>query len=132
MKITRVLPVLFLFLPILPSLAQESQRAIQPDTIYVGADGKFEADPDTAVIQFNIGAQEAVLKDAYARAQKATEQVRQTLTTNGINPKEAQISSFQVAPMYDWKNPKRKLVGYRVSSSISVKLKDFSKIGPIA
>jgi len=132
MKITRVLPVLFLFLPILPSLAQESQRAIQPDTIYVGADGKFEADPDTAVVQFNIGAQEAVLKDAYARAQKATEQVRQTLMTNGINPKEAQISSFQVAPMYDWKNPKRKLVCYRVSSSISVKLKDFSKIGPIA
>ena len=64
MKITRVLPVLFLFFPILPSLAQESQRAIQPDTIYVGADGKFEADPDTAVIQFNIGAQEPVLKDA--------------------------------------------------------------------
>ena len=132
MKITRVLPVLFLFLPILPAIAQEPQRSIQPDTIYVGADGKFEADPDTAVIQFNIGAQEALLKDAYARAQKASEQIRQTLTANGINPKEAQISSFQVAPVYDWKNPKRKLIAYRVSSSITVKLKDFSKIGPIA
>jgi uncharacterized protein YggE len=132
MRFTRILPFCLLLLAAGPAVCQEAQRPIQPDTIYVGADGKFESDPDTALIQFNIGAQEAVLKDAYARAQKASEQIRQTLKANGIDPKEAQISSFQVDPMYDWKNPKRKLVGYRVGSSISVKLKDFSKIGPIA
>ncbi len=132
MPSTRILPVLALFLLAGTAIGQEPQRTIQPDTIYVGADGKFEADPDTAIVQFNIGAQEPVLKDAYARAQKAAEQIRQTLKTNGIDRKEAQISSFQVTPQYDWKNPKRKLVGYRVGSSITVKLKDFSKIGPIA
>lgn len=132
MRPTRFLPVLFLFLLAGTAVCQDGQRAIQPDTIYVGADGKYEADPDTALIQFNIGAQETVLKDAYARAQKAAEQIRETLKSNGIDPKEAQISSYQVSPQYDWKNPKRKLVGYRVSSSITVKLKDFSKIGPIA
>lgn len=132
MQPTRILPVFSLFLLAGIALCQEPQRSIQPDTIYVGADGEYEADPDTAVVSFNIGAQEPVLKDAYARAQKASEQIRQTLKSNGIDPKEAQISSFQVTPQYDWKNPKRKLVGYRVSSSISVKLKDFTKIGPIA
>ena len=34
-------------------------------------------------------------------------------------------------PVYDYKNPKRKLVGYRVDSNITLKLKDFCKIGPI-
>lgn len=114
------------------ALGQETPRDFQSNTVYVGADGKFEAVPDTAVINFNIGAQEPVLKDAYARAQRAAEQIRQTLTANGIDPKEAQISSFQVAPVYDWKNPKRKLIAYQVSSSITVKVKDFSKVGPIA
>ena len=132
MRLNRILPALTLFFLAGVALSQEPQRVIQPDTIYVGADGKYEADPDTAVVSFNIGAQEAVLKDAYTRAQKATEQIRQTLKANGIDPKEAQISNFQVDPQYDWKNPKRKLIGYRVSSSISVKLKDFSKIGAIA
>ena len=33
--------------------------------------------------------------------------------------------------MYDYKTPKRKLAGYRVSASVSVKLKDFAKIPPI-
>src|SRR4029078_9847717 len=132
MRQPRILPVLSLFLLVGIASSQEPQRTIQPDTIYVGADAKYEADPDTAVVQFNIGAQENALKDAYARAQKATEQIRQTLKANGIDPKEAQISSFQVAPVYDWKSPKQKLIGYRVSSSITVKLRDFSKIGPIA
>jgi uncharacterized protein YggE len=132
MKLSRVLPVLLLVLPAMCAFAQEAPGTFQPNTVFVGADGKFEADPDTAVINFNIGAQEPVLKDAYARAQKAAEQIRQTLTANGIDPKEAQISSFQVAPVYDWKNPKKKLVAYQVNSSITVKVKDFSKVGPIA
>ena len=132
MKSLRILLLVLSILPLSSAFAQEMPRTFQPNTIYVGADGKFEADPDTAVINFNIGVQEPVLKDAYARAQRAAEQVRQTLSANGIDPKEAQISSFQVAHIYDWKNPKRKLVAYQVSSSISVKVRDFSKIGPIA
>lgn len=132
MKLSRILPVVLVILPAMYALAQETPRSFEPNTVCVGADGKFEADPDTAVINFNIGAQEPVLKDAYARAQKAADQIRQTLTANGINPKEAQISSFQVAPVYDWKNPKRKLIAYQVSSSITVKVRDFSKVGPIA
>jgi len=32
--------------------------AAQPNSVFVGADGKFEANPDTALIQFNISAQE--------------------------------------------------------------------------
>ncbi len=132
MKLSRILPFFLFILMALSVLAQEMPRTFQPDTIYVGADGKFEASPDTAVINFNIGAQEPVLKDAYTRAQKAADQIRQTLTANGIDPKEARISSFQVAPVYDWKNPKRKLIAYQVGSSITVKVKDFSKVGPIA
>jgi uncharacterized protein YggE len=33
--------------------------------------------------------------------------------------------------MYDWKNPKHKVVGYRVSTNLTLKLRDFAKIGGI-
>lgn len=132
MKLSRILPVLLLTLASLPVLGQELPRTFEPNTIYVGADGKFEADPDTAVVTFNIGAQEKQLKDAYARAKRAAEQIRDILKTNGIDPKEAQISGFQVSPIYDWKSAgKRKAVAYRVSSSVTIKLKDFDKVAPI-
>jgi len=112
--------------------AQEHPTAtVQPNTLYVGADGKYEAEPDTALIQFNIAAQEQNSKDAYDRASRAAEQVRQLLKADGIDPKSAQLSSFEFQPVYDYRDPKRKLVGYRVSSNVSVKIKDFAKIGPI-
>ena len=51
----------------------------QPNSVFVGADGKFEANPDTAVMQFNISAQEATSREAYDHASKSAEQVRQIL-----------------------------------------------------
>jgi uncharacterized protein YggE len=105
--------------------------AAQPNSIFVGADGKFEANPDTAVMQFNISAQEATSREAYDHASKSAEQVRQIMRSNGIDPKSAEISSFSLQPVYDYKTPKRKLVGYRVNANVSLKLKDFSKIAPI-
>ena len=102
-----------------------------PNSIYVGADGKFESAPDTAVIQFNISVQEDSAQAAYERASKDTEHVRQVLHANGIEPKAAHIGFLSVQPMYDWKNPKQKVIGYRVTTDVTLKLKDFSKIGPI-
>jgi uncharacterized protein len=116
-----------------PLAAQDrSSSAPQPNTVWVGADGKFESEPDTALVQFHISAQEPKLPDANQRATQAAEQVRQLLRANGIDPKDAQVGRFGVQPVYDYKDPKRKLVGYRVETDISVKLKDFSKVGPIA
>ena len=112
-------------------IAQDRQVNLIPNTVWVGADGKYEAEPDTALVQFNISAQEDNLQAAYARATKAAEQVRQLLRTNGLDPKQAQVGMFAVEPVYDYKNPKRKLVGYRVDTNISIKIKDFTKIGPI-
>ena len=115
-----------------PATAQEQSSKVIPNAVWVGADGKFESDPDTALVQFGVSAQEEKLQDANQKATQAAEQIRQLLRTNGLDPKEAQISRFATQPVYDYKNPKRKLVGYRVDANISIKLKDFSKIGPIA
>jgi len=122
------------FLLLVGSVATTQDRptiTAQPNTVFVGADGKFEANPDTAVMQFNISAQEATSHEAYERASKAAEQVRQILRSNGIEPKSAEIGYFSLQPIYDFKTAKRKLVGYRVNATVSLKLKDFSKIAPI-
>jgi uncharacterized protein YggE len=104
----------------------------QPNTVYVSADGKFEANPDTAVVQFNISAQKNKSREAYDRASQAAEQVRQILRSNGIDPKEAQIGTFSIQPVYDYSNAKQKLIGYRVNADVTLKLKDFAKVAPVA
>jgi len=103
----------------------------QANTVYVSAEGKYEAQPDTALLQFNISAQEDSSKAAYEHASKNADQFRQILRAVGVDPKSAEIGYLSVEPVYDWKQPKRKLVGYRVNASTTLKLKDFNKIGPI-
>jgi len=102
-----------------------------PNTMFTGADGKFESAPDTALVQFNISAQADDAKSAYDLASKQAEQVRQIMRNNAIDPKTAQLGGYAIEPMYDWKTAKRRLIGYRVSTSVTLKLKDFAKIGPI-
>jgi len=101
------------------------------NTVYVGADGKFESAPDTAVIQLDIWAQEETSQAAYQHAAKDTEQLRQVMRANGIDPKAATIGFFSVLPAYEYGKGKPKLIGYKVSTDVTLKLKDFSKVGPV-
>ena len=103
----------------------------EANTVYVGADGKFEANPDTAEMQFNISTQEDNSRAAFDRASKVAEQIRQILRSNGIEPQAARISAFSIEPVYDYKPAKRKLIGFQVNASVSLKLKDFTKVAPI-
>jgi uncharacterized protein len=103
----------------------------QPNTVYVGADGKCESAPDTAVLSFSVSVQEDTSQAAYTHASKEVEQVRQVLSANGIEPKAAHIGFLSVQPVYDWKNPKQRVIGYRVTTDVTLKLKDFAKVGAL-
>jgi len=103
----------------------------QANTIYSGADGKFEAAPDTVVLRLDIAAQDDTSHAAYDKASAAAERARQVLKANAIDPKAAQVGFYSVQPMYDWKNPRHKVIGYRVTTNITLKLRDFSKVGAL-
>ena len=125
--------LLFALIPLLvtTAIAQDHPAVnAQANSVYVGADGKFEAAPDTAVIQFNVSVQDETSQAAFQRGSKNVEQVRQVLRTNGIDPKAANIGFLSVQPVYEWK-PKQKVIGYRVTTDVTLKLKDFTKVAPI-
>jgi uncharacterized protein len=119
-----------LLLAAIPGGAQDHAVPQQPNTIYVGADGKFEAAADTAKIQFNVSVEDESSQKAFDRASKNVEQVREVLRANGIEPKVATIGFLSVQPVYEWK-PKQRVIGYRVSTDVTLKLKDFTKVGPV-
>lgn len=128
---SRTTAALFALLLTTAFAAAQERTQLPADSVYVSAEGKYEADPDTAQISFNIAVQESRSKEAYERASKSADQVRELLRRNGVDPKSAQVGFFSLQPVYDWRTPKRKLIGYRVSTSVNLKLKDFTKVGPI-
>jgi len=123
---------LFLILAATVAFSQEHPAVTaQANTVYVGADGKFEAAPDTAQIQFNVSVQDDTSQVAFQRASKNVEQVREVLRVNGIDPKTATFGFLSVQPVVDYRNPKQRVIGYRVTTDVTLKLRDFSKVGPI-
>src|ERR1019366_1411837 len=52
--------------------AQSPTLNAMPNTVFVGADGKFETAPDIALIEFNISAQADTAKEAYDLAAKTS------------------------------------------------------------
>ncbi|HEY1265366.1 MAG TPA: SIMPL domain-containing protein [Terriglobales bacterium] len=117
-----------ILLAVATALAQQPTVNAQPNTVYAGGDGKYETAPDTAEMQFSISDQESTSKAAYDRVSQSAEKVRQILRANGIEPKAAEIGFYSTSPVYDFKDPKRKLIGYRVTTNVTLKVKDFGKL----
>lgn len=113
------------------AVAQERPTTVQTNTVYISAQGIFEAAPDLAELQFNLSAQEKTARAAYDRATKAVDQVREMLRSAGVDPSIAEFGSFQLRPLYDYRGSRRKITAYQVNSNVVLKLKDFSKAGPI-
>jgi len=130
MKSVRVL-LATLLLAGVAAAQTSSAPTVLMNTIYAGGDGKFESAPDTAIFRLDISAQQDTSRAAYDHAAIAVDHVRQVLKSNGIDVKSAQFGVYQMQPMYDWKNPKHKVIAFRVTTSVTLKLRDFSKIGPL-
>jgi len=112
------------------ALAQEP-RGFLPNSISVGADGEFESAPDTAVIACSLSAQENTSQAAFNSASRLADEMRQALRGAGVDPKTVELSRYSLYPVFDYKNPKQKVIAYRVGTNVTIKLKDFSKIGPV-
>jgi uncharacterized protein len=123
----------FLLLATCTLLVAQDQTGVplQQNAVIVGADGEFESAPDTAIINFMLAAQESDSQAAFARASRAADRIREVLRSNGIDPKNAELSQYNLQPVYDYKSPKRRIVGYTVSSNVTIQLKDFKKIPPL-
>jgi uncharacterized protein len=114
------------------AFAQENRGpAFIANSISVGADGDFESAPDTAVISCSLSAQEKTSQVAFDSASRLTEQMRQALRGAGVDPKTAELSGYSLYPIFDYKSAKQNVIGYRVGTSVTIKLKDFGKIAPV-
>jgi len=122
---------IILFASLTPGLmAQQSETKFVADTLVVQAEGRFEADPDLAVLAFDVFAQEKELKDAYAKAAQSLRNIVAVAERNGLSKDNIQTGVLTVTPFYKG-DRNRKARAYLVQGHVTLKVQDFSKIGPI-
>ena len=124
--------ICLLLLASVATFGQENRvTGLPANSIAVGADGEFDSAPDTAVISFALLAREKTSQAAFESASRLAEQMRQALHDAGVDPKTAELSRYSLYPVLDYRNPKQKVIGYRAGTNVTIKLKDFAKIGPV-
>src|SRR6266851_6298047 len=112
-----------------------AQNAIEPPLITVSGQAEVRVPPDEVV--FTLGV-ESVDRDMLAAKKRTDDSVREVLAIakkNNVKPEDVQTSYISVQPKYNTddldyeqrRTVKREFVGYQVSKTIAVILRDISK-----
>jgi uncharacterized protein YggE len=110
--------------------AQAPEVKFIADTLVVQADGAYEADPDLATMTFQIFSQDKDIKHAYAAATQSMQHVVDLAGTNGLKKEDVTTGVLTVAPIYEGDRKKRAR-SYYVQGNVVLRIRDFSRIGPI-
>lgn len=103
----------------------------QQTGIWVNGEGKVSVTPDMAIINVGIVSEKPTVAEAQAEAAQAMDNLIQTLKDQGIDEKDIQTTSYYITQNTRWNqtDQKEEVIGYRVSNSVTVKVRDVNKVG---
>ena len=128
--------LLLLFLGLaLSSATAAAQSNLEPPLITVTGQAEVRVPPDEVVFTLAV---ENVDKDMVVASKRTDDSVKQILTIarrNGVKPEDVQTSNISVQPKYNTddmpyesrEKVKRVLVGYEVSKTVAILMRDISR-----
>lgn len=101
-------------------------------TISVSGTGKVNAPPDMATIRTGVQTQMETASEAVKANNATMARLLESLQENRIAKKDIQTSNFSVSPVYQ-RDPRNrnqnKIIGYRVSNQVQVRVRNLPKLG---
>lgn len=108
--------------------------------IRVSGEGSVTAVPDVAVLSIGVEAEASTVEQAMDKAAQAMDKVVDALHHQGIADKDIKTRGFSIYPIWDrvgWLDDwledenRERVVGYRVSNTASVKVRDIGSTGDV-
>jgi len=117
------------------ALADETPRP----RIVVTGEGEAAAAPDMAIISMVVLQEKPTAREALTANNEAMAKVLDAMKKAGIAERDLQTSGFSIDPRYVYPDNKDntqppeapKIVGYAVSNSLTVRVRDLKKVGEI-
>ena len=107
--------------------------------IWVSGQGKISLEPDLVLLNVGVDTTGKTVAEANGEAAKAMEAIVAALRSRGLEDKDIQTRSFNVFPQYEYREVtesgfrtnRQILVGYRVSNTAAIKIRDLDAVGEI-
>ena len=103
----------------------------QQDGIWVTGMGEVTAIPDVAIISLGVEARATTVAEAQAQAAEAMDAVMDVLNDYGVASKDIKTQYYSIYPVRRWDDGKETLIGYRVSNTVTVKIRKIEDTGGI-
>ena len=120
----------FLTLPILGQSATEKG----PSTLAVSGLGEVRVAPDEATVQLGVTRQRETAQEAQEQVNQVAQEILSAVIQLGVEAEHIQTSELRLSPVYTPRRPgfsdEPRVVAYRASNMVSVRLEDLSLVGP--
>lgn len=103
----------------------------QSTGIWVAGEGKVSVVPDVAILNLGVEVQSDTVAEAQSWAAKVMTDVLDELDNQGVAEKDIQTRHFSIYPVRRWseKEGKEVLIGYRVTNTITAKVRKVDETG---
>lgn len=127
-----VLAALFIFNKFGPPFSFNSVVTQKTDLFTVSGEGKVTVVPDIGVVNLGISLTRPSVKSAQTEVNNIINKISADTKSLGVDAKDIQTRNYSIYPEYDYRSDTgRKITGYRVSASLTVKVRDLEKINQV-
>jgi hypothetical protein len=92
------------------------------NSITVSGEGKVTATPDIVRISSGVSELADTTKEAQQQANDKLDRIISILTENDVPERNVQTSNLSFRPEYDWNNGEKKLLGQRVTQTLTIEI----------
>jgi uncharacterized protein YggE len=103
----------------------------EPTGLSVVAQGTATGKPDLAMITLGVETRDPEAKNAAEQNDQQMAQVMSAFTELGIAEEDIQTVDYSIRAEIDYSNNEQRLLGYVVTNSVQVKIRDMSKVGAV-
>lgn len=115
-----------------PGVTIESPEAAATTGISVTGTGEVNGKPDVLRLSLSVSVLRPSVSDAVAHAADLAGGLIATLEGHGVQKDDVQTSNYSIYPEWDYSDRNgRKLAGYRITNSITAKIRDLDRAGEI-
>jgi hypothetical protein len=99
--------------------------------ISVTGQGRVAGTPDTMTITLGVSVQRDAVDQATGDAAALANAIIAAVTANGVAEEDVQTANYAIYPEYDWSGNRQRLIGYRVTNDLRVKVRDLDNAGAV-
>lgn len=107
------------------------QAAQFKNTISVAGEGKVVAKPDIGQVSLSVISDAATVAAAQKDNTDKMNKITKAMKEAGIKEEDLKTTSYNISPRYQYSVGKSTIIGYEVSQTLEVKIRNLDKVGDI-